>query len=479
MPTPIRESLQLELPDALARVLADCPELSQALLVGGCVRDALLGVRPEDFDVEVYGVGFDALALALAHHGRTDVVGRAFGVIKLTLDDGRVVDFGIPRSDSRTGTGHRGFAIVSDPALSAREAAARRDFTLNALAWDPRRCEAVDHFGGLADLRAGVLRHTSAAFGEDPLRVLRAMQFAARFRLAVHPETVQLCRSIVPAFAELPRERVWQEWRKFAARATRPSAGLDFLRECGWLAHFPELAALVDTPQDPEWHPEGDVWRHTLHALDALVRDPEWLAAGEEARIVWSFAVLLHDTGKPAHTQREMRRGIERVTSPGHEGAGGPLAEAFLERIGAPHACAERVVPLVTQHMAHLQSVTDRAVRRLALRLAPESIASFAVVVRADAAGRPPLSSEPPDGLVALLRAAESLRLAHDRPRPILMGRDLLERGWTSGPGMGRVLAAAFEAQLDGAFADREGALGWLESHGEPAGRRLVTPAQR
>ncbi len=467
MSAEVREALELHLPPALRAVLDGAPELAAAFLVGGCVRDAVLGIAPEDFDVEVYGVGYEDLALALSRFGRADLVGRSFGVARLSLPGIEPVDFAVPRRDSKVAEGHRGFEVTPDATLEPREAAARRDFTLNALAWDPRTREVVDHFGGLADLRARTLRHTSEAFGEDPLRVLRGMQLAARFDLAAAPETLALCRAIAPAHAELHPDRVREEWFKWAAQARVPSAGMRFLRDAGWLVHYPELAAMVGVEQDARWHPEGDVWTHTLLALDALVATDAWRGADEATRATWSFAVLLHDVGKPPVTRREVRNGRERVVSPGHESAGVPLAERFLDRIGAPRWTAERVLPLVTQHMAHLQSPTARAVRRLARRLAPETIASLAVVIAADAAARPPLPPDPPEDLVRLLEVARGLELSDAAPRPLLQGRHLLERGWTPGPAVGRVLAEAFEAQLDGAFTDLDGALRWLAARPE------------
>lgn len=462
MSEPVREPLQITLPSGLAEVLAGAREFSAAVLVGGCVRDAVLGEPPKDIDVEVPGIDFDALAQLLSGFGRVDLVGRAFGVVKLQLPGTDTVDFSVPRRDSKVGAGHRGFDVATDPTITPRAAAARRDFTLNALAWDPRTRQVIDYFGGLTDLRQRVLRHTSDAFPEDPLRVLRGMQLAARFDLTGAPETLVLCRSIAGTFAELPRERVCAEWFKWAARARVPSAGLRFLRASGWIAHFPELEALAGVEQDPIWHPEGDVWTHTLHALDALVTSPVWRAADERTRVVWSLAVLLHDAGKASTTRHEVRNGIDRVVSPSHETVSEQLATVFLARLGAPGWTVERVLPLVTQHMAHLTCRTDRAVRRLARRLEPETIASLAVVIGADVAGRPPLPHDPPETLEDLLETAGRLQLATQAPRPILLGRHLLERGFAPGPAMGEVLDEAFEAQLDGAFADLDGALAWL-----------------
>ena len=219
---------------------------------------------------------------------------------------------------------------------------------------------------GAADLEAGILRHTSPAFVEDPLRVLRGMQLAARFNLQPASETVELCRRIKDGFNELAGQRVRDEWFKWAEKSATPSAGLKFLAATGWVDHFPEIKDLMGTPQDPEWHPEGDVFIHTGHACDAMARLPEWKSAGPESRQVYMLAILAHDFGKPATTQQAVKDGRGRVVSPGHDALGGKLAQTFLERIHAPPAIQARVVPLVVNHIIQNQTLTDRALRRLA-----------------------------------------------------------------------------------------------------------------
>jgi tRNA nucleotidyltransferase (CCA-adding enzyme) len=443
-------------------------------IVGGAVRDWLLGLEPKDLDLEVGGASFADLHRVLAPLGATDVVGRSFGVIKLRLPSGVEYDISLPRRESKTGAGHRGFAVEPDPLLDDDDAAARRDFTLNALAWDPFAARLIDPHGGEADLRDRRLRHTSPAFTEDPLRVLRAMQLAGRFDLTLDPATAALCRSIVPTYAELPVERVWHEWAKWAEKSAppfgRPSAGLSVLAETGWVAHFPELAALAGCPQDPEWHPEGDVFTHTAHCCDALARDPDWLNSDARRRRLLMFAVLLHDVGKPACTRREEKppgSGRLRWTSPGHEPAGVAPAEAFLTRIGAPLDHAPAITPLVANHMVHHHGGPDglgpNALRRLARRLHPANVNELAAVMRADCDGRPPLRSPETHALIdRLLARAAALDLAATAPRPILLGRHLVAAGLTPGPEFKRLLELAFEAQLDGAFADEPAALAWL-----------------
>lgn len=457
----------MQLPSPLVAVLQAVRTVGRPRVVGGCVRDWLLGLEAKDFDVEVPGVNFETLHRVLAPFGATDVVGRSFGVIKLRVD-GVEYDFSLPRRESKTGAGHRGFAVAPEPNLSDSEAAARRDFTVNAIAWDPFAATLIDPHGGERDLKTRVLRHTSAAFVEDPLRVLRAFQLAARFDFSLAPETVALCRSIKSSYAELPVERVWGEWAKWAEKAQKPSRGLAVLKETEWLAHFPELAALDGTPQDPEWHPEGDAFVHTGHCCDALVRLDGWQKAPAETRRALLLAVLAHDFGKPFTTARAEKRGKMRWVSPGHEAAGGPIAEAFLRRIGAPNDTAERVRPLVVNHMVQhggSDPLSDTAVRRLARRLSPASIEELTLVMRADHDGRPPIQSPETLRRIDILRQkAENLALAASAPRPIVLGRHLIELGKKPGPKFKVILDEAFEAQLEGAFTDEAGGMKWVHS---------------
>lgn len=457
----------MELPDNLRAILEALRRAGRPRLVGGCVRDWLLGRPTTDYDVEVAGLDFDAMHRILAPFGATDVVGRSFGVIKLNLG-GRMLDFSLPRRESKTGAGHRGFAVSPDPTLSDAEAAARRDFTLNAIAYDPFSGGVIDPLGGREDLAARRLRHAGPGFADDPLRVLRAFQLAARFDLHLAPETAALARSIAGTFAELPVERIWGEWEKWATRSVRPSRGLDVLEQSGWLQHFPEVASLLGTPQEPEWHPEGDVFIHTRHCLDALVSLPEFSASGPERRRLLMFAVLAHDFGKPSTTVRAERRGVVRWTSPGHESAGGPLTESFLRRIGSPLDLTAPTTALVVSHLVHHHGAhgdfTDSQVRRLARRLDPATIDDLALVMTADSLGRPPLQSPETLELIGKLTTrAKALALAQQAPRPLLQGRDLIALGLKPGPAFSPILERAFEAQLDGVFTDAAGGRAWLE----------------
>ena len=465
----------MPLPEVLAEILRALRGVGRPWLVGGCVRDWLLGLETKDFDVEVAGTDYAALVRVLAPFGPADLVGRSFGVVKLRVG-GAEFDFSLPRRESKTGAGHRGFAVAPDPALTPAEAAARRDFTINAIAYDPFAGAIIDPHGGRADLRARLLRHTSAAFAEDPLRILRGMQFAARFDLSLAPETAALGRNIVDRFAELPVERVWGEWDKWAVKSTVPSRGLSVLEATGWIAHFPEVAALRGVPQEPAWHPEGDVFTHTGLCLDALARLPGWRESTAERRRFLMLAVLAHDFGKPATTVRVERRGALRWLSPGHEEAGGPPAEAFLRRIGAPLDLVDWVRPLVQHHLAHHHAqpapgggppeFTDSAVRRLARRLAPATIDDLCLVLEADHRGRPPLvSADTAQRIAALAERARALAVRDAAPRPLILGRHLLELGLKPGPAFKAIIAACAEAQLEGAFTDEGGGRKYLQEY--------------
>lgn len=453
----------IAIPPELIRILNETPELGRSFLVGGCVRDALLGIPHKDFDIEVFGVSYEHLAQALARWGKTDLVGRSFGVVKLRAGE-FVFDFTIPRRDSKIAPGHKGFEISFESDISPKDAASRRDYTINALMFDPRTGGILDFFGGVDDLKARRLRHTSDAFVEDPLRVLRGMQFASRFRLEPAPETIELCRQIKASYAELPVERVREEWFKWASQSEVPSIGLRFLVSTRWIEHFPELRACMGTPQDKLWHPEGDVFVHTCHCCDAMAQLPQWKSADMESRIVLMLTILTHDFGKPTTTFERTEHGKSRIVSPGHESAGVPIAEKFLKRIGTPVTLREKVLPMVGNHMIHYQTTTDRAVRRLAHRLHPATIEELCLVMTADRMGRPPLPPSVPKGAQELLTRARDLQLESAAPKPILLGRHLIGLGMQPSPEFGSILRAAFDAQLEGAFFSLAEAFQWLSA---------------
>ena len=437
----------------IARLVGDAG--GRALLVGGCVRDGLLGLTAKDIDIEVYGLPADKLEALLRPHYRLDTVGRAFGVL---LVKGHDIDIALPRRESRTGPRHKDFAVEGDPAMSPAEAARRRDFTINAIAFDPLTGERIDPVGGARDLEERRLRHVSPAFAEDALRVLRGMQFVARFELVPASDTLALCRELEPT--HLPMERLWEEWKKLVLKGVRISAGLGFLRACDWLRFFPELAAMDNCPQDPNWHPEGDVLTHTGHCLDAFAAR----RTGEEWEdLVVGLAVLCHDMGKPATTYTDDNG---RIRSPRHDVEGVPVARAFLERITRQKRIFDDVLPLVEQHMRPLalyrDGAGDAAIRRLAARA--KRLDRLVRVAEADKNGRPPLPAEGcPEGEWLLRRSAE-LAVRDNAPAPILKGRHLIDLGLEPGPHFGKLLDRCYEAQLDGRFRNEADGLRYLRS---------------
>ena len=426
----------------------------RALLVGGCVRDSALGLPAKDLDVEVYGIDADALEAVLSRRFAVNLVGQAFGVMKM---QGVPIDIALPRRESKSGRGHRGFTIHSDPRMTPDDAAARRDFTINAIAIDPLTNEIVDPYGGLHDLEHRVLRHVSTKFVEDPLRVLRGMQFAARFDCTVSPETTALCRTL--HLECLAAERIFEEWKKLILFGIRPSQGLTFLRECGWLRFFPELHALVGCPQDPEWHPEGDVWTHTLHCMDAFA---DRRVGDEREDLVVGLAVLCHDLGKPATTTMEHGR----VTSKDHASVGERLTRAFLSRMTNEASLIDEVTPLISTHLMPMQlfksGAGDAAVRRLARRV-----------------GRPPLHVERFDAGEWLMERARTLELEATAPKPLVMGRHLIHLGLTPGAHFGPILDACFNAQIEGEFDTLEAGIVYAKRyiHDSRYRKQVATPS--
>jgi tRNA nucleotidyltransferase (CCA-adding enzyme) len=432
-----------------------------ALLVGGAVRDRLLGLPTteiKDIDIEVYGLSPDALYHAIAPLGRVDAVGRSFGVLKIRLAGGREIDLSVPQRRSEP-AGQSGAMPLPDPHISPEQAAARRDFTWNAMALTAAG-ELLDFYGGRGDLAARIIRHTSAAFDEDPLRVLRAVQFAARFDFLLHPSTAARCQRLLPAASSLPIERIWVEWSKWAARGKRPSQGLLVLEQVGWIAHYPEIAALIGCQQDPEWHPEGDVFVHTRHVCDMAAQIADTAALDPEDRIVLLFAALCHDLGKPATSYRD---DTGRIRSPGHAEVGVEPTKALLGRMGAPSSVIAMVVPLVREHMSLIHDTPNpRSVRRLAVRLTPATIAEWRRLVAADASGRPPLPASDPGTSVAAIAAQQGAE--RGKPAALVLGRDLIERGYRAGPQLGAILRQAYTAQIEGEFSTQAEALDWIDA---------------
>ncbi|MFN0026893.1 MAG: CCA tRNA nucleotidyltransferase [Acidimicrobiales bacterium] len=456
---PIQDPRAASVVAELSRLVRDRGGVAH--LVGGCVRDAVLNRPIADIDIEVFGIAVDELTSLLGSVAGFSLVGASFGVFKV---HGLPIDVSVPRRERKTGLGHSAFAIDADPHMDPAHAAARRDFTINAIAWNPLTAEVVDPFGGMSDLEARVLRHTSGQFSEDPLRVLRGMQFIARFELTPAPETVALCRSIEPE--GLAAERRFDEWRKLLLAGRRIGDGLRFLEATGWLQHTPELDALRGCPQDPIWHPEGDVWVHTCHVMDCFAEE----RLGDEWEdLVVGFACLCHDLGKPSTTAW-----IDgRWRSPGHEHSGLAPTGDLLGGLTNQHRLASQVLPLVADHLKpdqlFDQGAGAAAVRRLARRVG--RLDRLVRVARADRFGRPPSPRDDFPAARWLLDVANQADVADQPPQPLVLGRHLIDLGLQPGPAFGPLLDACFEAQLDGQIATVAEGLDLVRSRlGEHAG---------
>jgi tRNA nucleotidyltransferase (CCA-adding enzyme) len=436
----------------------------RALLVGGWVRDFLRHHETLDYDIEVYGIEPERLRELLARQGRVDAVGEAFTVYKVKLrDDGNrfVVDVSLPRRESKTGPGHRGFLVEGDPSMSFEEAARRRDFTINSMMYDPLTGEYLDYFGGRQDLQRGIIHVVDpATFVEDSLRVLRAMQFAARFEFTIDPSTIELCRTI--ELSDLPAERVWGEVEKWLLQSKRPSLGLQAARDLGIVEKlWPEVRHLIDCPQDEKFHPEGDVFTHTGMTLDEARKMIGDLSRPKQITVM--LAALVHDFGKPLTTRYEK----EFIASHNHERAGVAAAESFLDRLKIftfdHYDVRAQVLALVKAHLTPIRwfesqfagaDITDGMFRRLALKLEPDLLYRIELASRLGRGGDcTPIAEE-------WFRArVRELGVEEKAPEPLLKGRHILEFGLEPGPRIGEILREVYELQLDGVVSTLDDAI--------------------
>ena len=422
----------------------------RAFVVGGWVRDQLRGESSKDIDIEVFGIPAAELSRLLATLGRVEPAGQSFPVYKVARPDSGepAIDVALPRRESKRGRGHKAFDVQGDPSMTLAEAARRRDFTINAISWDPLTGEYEDPCGGRADLERRVLRAVDLrTFGDDSLRVLRAVQFAARFEFALEDQTAALCRRI--PLDDLPAERIWSEVEKLLLQAPRPSIGFALARDLGVIdAVLPEMRPLAGCEQEPEWHPEGDVWVHTLMVIDKARELNGDLDRPRLATVM--LGAVCHDLGKPATTAV-----IDgRIRSIDHEQAGVAPTLSLLDRLNV-HAIEgfdvrAQVVGLVANHlkpgMFHkARHVGDAAFRRLAQKVDLELLARLA---RADCLGR--TGAFDCSAMDWFLERAQALGVEHQPPPPLLLGRHLLALGLTPGPRIGVILRQVYEKQLDG-----------------------------
>lgn len=457
------KSFQFPINDALNRLI-QCIQTAggKPVAVGGCVRDAVMGRAFKDVDIEVYQLPLDALQKSLDTFGSVVAVGKSFGVLKVTDPKSKqTFDVALPRTENKAGQGHRGFVVQTDQGLTFEQASSRRDFTINAMGYDFQSQKILDPHNGQKDIEDGVLRHVSSAFSEDPLRVFRGCQFAARFEFSMASETIEVCKSMRCELDALSRERIGEEFKKLVL-GSKPSLGMELLQKTRALELLPEFEALIGCAQNPKWHPEGDVWVHNNMVADeaAIIVRREKLDPSEALIIL--LGALCHDLGKPSTSRLE--EGV--IKSKGHEAAGEAPTRSFFKRCLFPEALADEVVPLVREHLKPFQlyairdKVSNAAIRRLSRRV---NIRRLCMVSEADFLGRttPEALTRMDPSNPWLLQRAKELSVENEPPTALIQGRDLMLAGHPAGPNLGKILKAAYDAQIEGNFEDKKSALDW------------------
>lgn len=410
----------------------------RAFYVGGFVRDKILGIDNKDVDMEVHGIKPEELLDILTEVGEPLSYGRSFGIYSLRGHD---IDVAMPRRERAIGKGHRDFEVLVDPFIGTEAAARRRDFTINAIMEDVLTGELVDHFGGMQDLKKGIIRHIDTeTFVEDPLRVFRGAQFASRFGFSVADETLELCRGM--DLSSLSRERVEDELKKALLKGKKPSIFFEVLRRAGGLdAWFPELKALIGLEQDPKFHPEGDVWTHTMVVLD---RAAAYRSVAEKP-YAFMLLALTHDFGKALTTEKINGR----IHSYDHEIKGLTLIEEFLRRITNEKDVISYVLNMVPLHMKPNVAAASKSAVKVTNRMfdraeAPVDLIYFAMSDKPVMSGDNPFTGDPDFLFERYKIYKETLA------KPYVTGRDLVEAGLEPGEYFSEVLAYAHKLRLAG-----------------------------
>ena len=422
------EWFEPDLPGRLLKIANDIREAGgRAYLVGGWVRDALLGKSCRDYDVEVYDMAQDALVPILSKYGRTNLVGKAFGVIHLAMK-GLSLDFSFPRTESKVGYGHRGFVVHTDEKLSFKEAALRRDFTINAMGMELPDLMLCDPYGGIDDLKTHTLCHVGPAFAEDSLRILRGVQFASRFGCTLAPSTVELCRTL--SLDDLSVERLFEEFKKWLLKPGKPSLGLRAFLDIKLDEYFPEIR-----PFENSWDTLGAVLDNMAALRDSCLAENKPCSLSEAQTMEFAFAALLADS---ADTSLKF---LERITNEVHLlKVVPPLLKAFRE-----------IAPAIVDDAP--------ALRRLAVKLGGLKLLCLLV----QCAPREFFAADC-DFSEKLWRAAAEYDLLEAAPQPYLTGKMLMDLGVKPGKQMGDIIKASFELQLDGKIKNAEDALAWVKN---------------
>jgi tRNA nucleotidyltransferase (CCA-adding enzyme) len=442
----------INLPVVLENILDDLLKIGVTpVLVGGCIRDYFFKIPNKDYDIELFGLNcLDTIEKTLQKFGDVKLVGKSFGVLLLKTKDYEF-DFALPRIEKKVGNSHTSFEIISDGNLSFEKAALRRDFTINAIGYDYKEKKFLDPFNGLEDIKTKTLKHINdKTFLEDSLRVYRAVQFVSRFDLNIDDKTKKLCKQIVDndECKYLPKERVYEEFKKLFLKSPKPSIGFEVLKEFGLLKYFPELKNLVDCIQDKEYHPEGDVWVHTLMTIDELSKIIKEQDIKDEYRKLYLFyGILCHDFGKPFCT-KEING---RITSHKHESLGIEPTVSFLSRLTDEKKFIDKVIPLVKNHLAPFQlykaESSINAVKRLSLKC---NIEDLCMVCLADCKGRTIPDKDKCDiAVIWVLEKARELNISQTALEPLVKGRDLIELGFRPSPRFKEILEFALNLQID------------------------------
>ncbi|WP_083657079.1 CCA tRNA nucleotidyltransferase [Poseidonibacter parvus] len=440
------------IPSILEEILNDLQKIgAKPILVGGCVRDSLLQIPCKDYDVEIFEINcLETIEKSLKKFGNVKLVGKSFGVLTLKIDE-YDFDFALARTEKKIGLGHNDFEVSTNAFLSYEEAALRRDFTINSIGYDFINDEFLDPFNGIKDLENKKLKHINDdTFIEDALRVYRVIQFASRFEFDVDEKTKELCEKMVlnDDLKHLAIERIYEEFKKLFLKSQKPSIGFKLLKDLGALRYFPELQALVNCKQDKEYHPEGDVWVHTLMTLDEMAKIIREKEIKDEYRILYLFyAELCHDLGKPFCTEEINGR----ITSHKHESLGIEPTKTFLARLTNEKKFVDLILPLVKNHLApfqlYLADSSLKAVKRLSLKV---NIEDLCLVCLADCLGRDIKDKEKcPKATSWLLEQAKELNIEKSALKPLVLGRDLIALGMKPSKQFKEVLDFALDLQIE------------------------------
>jgi len=457
------------IPKELKQIASELQEMSgAAILVGGAVRDHFLKLPTKDYDVEVFGISsINELENVLSQYGKVSSVGKSFGILKVDIA-GEEYDFSFPRIETNTGDKHTDIEVKMAPFITFKEASKRRDLTINSMGYDIFNKTFLDPFNGQESIKNKELSIVdNKTFKEDPLRIYRLIQFAARFNFNISGETKELARKMIVdgTLDHLPKERVFGELSKLMLKSKKPSIGWELMKDLGIIEdYFPELQDIMRVIQSPIWHPEGDVWVHTMMCVDEMAKEISSRDdLSTEDKLVFMFGILAHDLGKATHTTIEEDG---RIRSIGHEEAGIEPTKTMMHRITGNKSIIKRMLPLIEFHVRpstfFVNNAKEKAIKRLSMEVNIKDLVTFAKV---DNFGRTTEAAKQrsyPAG-EWLLSEAEKIGVKESAPKPLVQGRDLIKLGIKPSGEFGIILAELFEAQIEGEFSTLEDGLKYLK----------------